>query len=73
MKEKLNKKELIKIGFENYNTSNSNVIKSQIIKYKYRDKFLYQPCFYNKENRLIIDRTGYWKIEEAKKSIDYYG
>ena len=73
MKEKLNKEELIKVGFEVYSTKNPKVLSSQLIKYRYKDKYLYQPWFYNIYNRLMTDRNGYWSIEEAKKVIDAYG
>lgn len=72
MREPLNKKELIKNGFETYITNNPNVISAQIIKYKYRDKILYQPWVCNKFNMLIGDKVGYWTIEVAKEAIDKY-
>ena len=72
MKEPINKKELIKEGFETYVSNNPNVLSAQIIKYKYRDKFLYQPWIVNKFNILIGNRVGYWSIEIAKEAIDKY-
>lgn len=72
MKEPINKKELIKEGFETYISNNPNVLNAQIIKYKYRDRFLYQPWIVNKFNILIGDRVGYWSIEIAKEAIDKY-
>ena len=72
MKEPINKKELIKEGVEDYISHNPNVISSLIIKYKYGNRKLYQPWLYNKQNKLIGNRVGYWDIEVAKKVIDNY-
>lgn len=72
MKELINKKELIKEGFEIYTTNNPNVIGAQIIIFKYKDKNLYQPWILNIKNKFMCDNVAYWDIEVAKQSIDNY-
>lgn len=72
MKELLNKKELKALNTISYNSKNPNVNDAVIIKYKYQDKYLYQPIFRNSDNERIIDRTAYYTEDEAKKSIDNY-
>lgn len=73
MKENINKKELKKEGVENYTSTNPNVEKAQIVKYRYGKKYLYQPLLYNKDKKLMVDSNAYWSVDDAKKSIDSYG
>lgn len=72
MKELIDKKELVKVGVETYHTNNPNVIGAQIVKFKYKDKYLYQPWILNDQNNFMHDIVAYWDIEVARQSIDNY-